>query len=571
MPNAIFEEPLEIEIGLIEAGPPGAGSYPYPHLIPASAVQKRVFRAAILENDFLTATFVPALGGRLLSIVDKRTSVDVLAAGSIVLRPTSAGRRGARLEAGIELHLDGRERLTSLAAVQFAAEEPNEDGPGGLWLAEAVTGTGLSWHLHVTVPEDRAELLFEARVFNRTYDPIPYAAGLVLPAMPDCRRDESVVFTSRDGNGIALTAERGKWSSCISEGMLRIARFGEPRMLAPRQLDTWHVRLIPFSGLNGVSAVSAAGAIFVGKDRIQIQPAGGFQGKVVLLTASGQSLEAPAEIHAGRTLDMPLPQPVSAAALMDAARHVVLKSESEWGAVPSGSIDKSHPSDQSYPSYVSASDEHLEQATFDVATRHIAHALLGTLALAAGDFAEAESRFEQSLLYNGEDHLTWWMKAMAKRLQEREDEESPELLNAHYLAPLDPTLRAESFLSQPPTLARDPSPILKPLDDYPETFVEVAALLVEARLFEQASRWIDEALRHTDLPLLRFLLAFSHLQASGLDFEAAEQIKAAAKLPVGPPYPWRPIEIRALASLAKRFPDDARLREWLEAIPSTML
>src|SRR5207237_1444363 len=119
-------------------------------------------------------------------------------------------------------------------------------------------------------------------------------------------------------------------------------------------------------------------------------------------------------------------------------------------------------------------DEELEDAAFDVATRHIAHALLGTRAVGSGDFAEADQRLEQALLYNAEDHLAWWMKAMAKRLSGEAAEEVPELLNAHYLAPLEPALRAESFLAQPVSMDREPNPLLKPLAEYPESFVEVA-------------------------------------------------------------------------------------------------
>jgi hypothetical protein len=140
-----------------------------------------------------------------------------------------------------------------------------------------------------------------------------------------------------------------------------------------------------------------------------------------------------------------------------------------------------------------------------------------------------------------------------------EEGESAELLNAHYLAPLEPALRAESFLSQPKRMEKDPSALLKPMAEHPENFVEVACLLLEAGLHEQAAYWIDEALRHEDLPMLRFLLAYAHLTQSGLEYEAAAQVEAVAKSEMTPPFPWREIEWQALDALSRRFPAEARL------------
>jgi tetratricopeptide (TPR) repeat protein len=560
MPSEVYEKPLELDIGLLEAGPPTRDSYPYPFLTSAGRSEKRTFRAVVLENPFLQATFIPALGGRLLSLLDKRTGIEILPQ-QVTLQP--GGRRGAVLSAGIELHLDGRERWTSLGPVQFAAEEADEDRPAGLWLAEAVTGTGVSWHLHVTMPEGRAELRFEARIFNRYRSDFPYSSGLLLPDMGESRSDGRVFFTAGEGQGIALIPERGIWSACSHEGSVVLSRFKDPRILAPRQLDTWAVSLIPFSGMKGISGISEAGAVYVGSDTVQLQAVTQVsQQKLVLLTSGGQTLEAPVDLYPEKLLELGLPEPAKAVALMDQAKNVSLRWEAEWP-----SIVAREPSRPLETHRVETTD--LESAAFNISTRHIANALLGNRAMAAGDFEEADARLEQSLLYNGEDHLSWWMKAMGKRLAGDEAEEVPELLNAHFLAPLEPALRAESFLRQPRSLEREPNALLKPLADYPESFIEVAALLVEAGLYEQASRWIDEALRHLDLPMLRYLLAYAHVQATTMDLEVADQLVAAARQPLSPPYPWRDVEIDAIETLAERFPADERLRGLLQLIQSS--
>ncbi|MFI5384547.1 MAG: hypothetical protein ACHQ50_00335 [Fimbriimonadales bacterium] len=593
MPSEIFEESIELEIGLLEAVTPTADSYPYPSLTPSGASEKRKFRAAILENPLLRATFVPALGGRLLSLFDKRTQVELLSSGPLI--PVADGRRGAHLSRGIQLHLDGGERLTSLGEAQFAKEEPDDERPPGLWLAEAVTGTGLSWHAHVSLPEDRAELRLEARVFNRTFDEIPYNGGLLVEGSAAGRAVESAagsahskpdskVFVIADGgNGIALMPERGAWSVEHDSDSLVLSRFDQPRMLAPRQLDTWVVSIRPFSGLHGVSAVSEAAALCVGEDLVQIQAATVLRNhKLVLLTRTGQTLEAPVEVFPERVLEMALPEPVRGVVLLDPSKREVLRWEGSEGISRKGRNPPPTPSrsgrenakvakggwDKSNRTYKTDEKADIEEATFEVATRHFAYAMLGERALGENDPVEAEDLLEQALLYNAEDHLAWWMKAIAIRLQATEADTSPELLNAHYLAPLEPALRAESFLSQPGTLEREPGVLLKPMAEFPEHFIEVAALLAEAGLFEQASRWIDECLRHVDLPMLRYLLAYAYLSATGLDLEAAEQVAAAAKQPIGPPYPWRRVEIAALEVLSKRFPQDQRLQELREIASS---
>lgn len=558
--SEIFEDVLELEIGLLEAGLPTAESYPYPSLTPTTAVVKRKFHCAILENPYLRATFVPGLGGRLLSLVDKRSSVELLPQR---LETLASGVRGATLTNGIELHLQGHVRHTSLAAVQFATEDPDEERPAGLWLGEAVTGTGMSWHLHVFLPEDRAELRLEARIFNRTVNSVFYNAGLLVGSEGTPVSDDHVFLTSSEGRGIALIPDRGSWSASRNDGRLRISRFESPRTMAGRQLDTWSFSIVPFSNLGRIVAASRNGALSVEDEAMRVQSTGQLaQHKLVLLTGQGETLEAPVDIYPEKVLEMKAPDSPSAVALLDPGKKALLSWNRE-SALREIGPGQERPTDRIAPI---AFDGDLNEETFDVPTRHIAQSILGTRALAAQDYEEAEYRFEQSLLYNGEDHLTWWLKAVAKRLKGEQFEEIPELLNAHYLAPLEPALRAESYLSQPQSMEKEPNPLLKPLDEYPETYIEVASLLLDAGLYEQAGRWIDESLRHVDLPILRYLLGYSHLQVSKLDFEAAKQVSAASRMPLGPPYPWRAIERKAITTLAERFPSDERLKKLVELI-----
>ena len=157
-----------------------------------------------------------------------------------------------------------------------------------------------------------------------------------------------------------------------------------------------------------------------------------------------------------------------------------------------------------------------------------------------------------------------YMKAACERRLSPEGER-PELINAHYLSPLEPTLRAEALLGQPMQEGSAPSPLLSALAEVPELLIEVACALIEDGLTQDAVRWIEEALRHADLPMLRYLLADAHLAVDPNGFEAAKELTLAGKAEVQPPFPWRPAELGALSRLSARFPEDASLKTWLAA------
>lgn len=112
-------------------------------------------------------------------------------------------------------------------------------------------------------------------------------------------------------------------------------------------------------------------------------------------------------------------------------------------------------------------------------------------------------------------------------------------------------------------MGKDPNPILLPLAENPENFIEVACLLIEMGVYGEATRWMDEAVRHKDLPMLRYLQAYCFLTGSRMAAEAAEQISNASRLGFSAPFPFRPVEKTALEALSARFPDDALLKRYL--------
>lgn len=556
MPTDAFEEALDLRIGLLESVAPAS---PYPLLRPLGREETRTFGAVLLENAYLRVTVLPGLGGRILSIFDKRTSTEILRPADLVAR--AGGRRGARLAAGIQVRLDGDDRPNDLGPVDTQVEEP----PEAVWIAESAGGTGLSFHLRIELPPERAELQLEARVLNRTRRPLPYNGALAFD-LGETVFDGETGYNPERRAGFRLRSDELEHAE-YADGRLVRARFAEVGVLGPRQVDVWRAVLTPFSGLDGLPAVSDDAAAFFDASRVQVQATEPIPGARVLLgLADGQTLEAPADLYPEHVLEIALEglaaDPV-ALALQDEGRRERLRT----GVALGGMIPTGGPAPASLPDPdVDAMDAtELRRLLFSPAYRALAHLELGHRDMAGGGYAQADERLETALLYNGDDPLNWWAKAMARRLGGAE-EEGPELPNAHYLAPLEPALRAEAFLAQSSNQGREANPLVAPLADKPEALVEVACLLLEIGVRAEASRWIDEALRHRDVAMLRYLAAWSLLGGSRMDAEAATFVAAAGRLPFEPPYPWREIERRALRDLAARFPGDGRLADYLRLV-----
>lgn len=555
MPSQVYEDVLPLPIGLLRAENPGPGdpAYPHPRLVPTGQEEMREFGSVVLENGLLRVTLVPALGGRIVSLVHIPSGKEVLERDA-ALRPVEGGRRGAWLPDGIQPTLDGGPRRNGLGRVDSLVLAPDEpEDPARVLLHELAVGDGFSWHLEVSLPPGRAEIAFEFRIHRR--EPGTARAnpglGLRLGRFAAHRWHHAWVLNAPDRD-LALAVE-GPLGGCRADGDVAwLTRFVEPVPFGERQWEAFTVRLAVFAGVGQVAAANAEAAMAVHDDRVAVAVTAPRDGHRLLLgIADGQTLEAPADLRADVPFVVPLegiPAKPVVLALRTPDRQEVLRWTAEPPTTPT--VPPAPPEPFALPQELE--DHALEALAFAPAAKAAVARELAHRALAGGEPSQAADHLERSLLYHAEDPLVWWLKAVAHRLAGDDADERPELPNAHYLTPLEPVLRAESFLRQN-VQTKEPSPLLRPLADFPDTLVEVAARLLEAGLISEASRFLDEALRHVDLPMLRLLQAYAFLKGSRMEAEAAEHVAAAAKLPEGPPYPWRRIEREALRWLAQRF------------------
>ncbi len=126
------------------------------------------FKAAILENDYLKAVFLPELGGRLWSLEDKTTGKELLYKNP-VFQPGNLALRNAWFSGGVEwnVSIKGHNPLTCaplFATEIFSGEEV------GLRLYEYERIREITYSIDVWLPKDSKFLIVHPRIENTSND-----------------------------------------------------------------------------------------------------------------------------------------------------------------------------------------------------------------------------------------------------------------------------------------------------------------------------------------------------------------------------------------------------------------
>ncbi len=123
------------------------------------------FCALILQNRFLKATFLPELGGRLVSLVDLETDRELLFFNP-VFQPANLAIRNAWFAGGIEWNVAQYGHTFHTCAPVFAARIEGLQGEPGLRLYDFERCKRLYWQIDFYLPEDSRILLAYTRVLN---------------------------------------------------------------------------------------------------------------------------------------------------------------------------------------------------------------------------------------------------------------------------------------------------------------------------------------------------------------------------------------------------------------------
>ena len=128
--------------------------------------QPRSFQAAIVENAYIRAVFLPELGGRLRSITDKETGEELLYVNP-VCQPGNLGLRNAWFSGGVEFNvgIKGHNPLTC-SPLHVAVDETPDGEVLRLYEFERIRGVVYS--VSAWVKEDSKALFIRCRIENCT-------------------------------------------------------------------------------------------------------------------------------------------------------------------------------------------------------------------------------------------------------------------------------------------------------------------------------------------------------------------------------------------------------------------
>jgi len=146
------------------------------------------FRTIVLENEYLAATFLPELGGRLYSLVYKPLQRELLARNP-VFQPANLALRNAWFSGGIEWNIGQFGHTFSTCAPLFAAAITGVHGEPGLRLYEFERCKRLFWQIDFYLPADSPLLLAYTRVVNPNDADVAmyWWTNIAVPEAPDVR------------------------------------------------------------------------------------------------------------------------------------------------------------------------------------------------------------------------------------------------------------------------------------------------------------------------------------------------------------------------------------------------
>lgn len=141
--------------------------YPYTRLL--DLTQRREvqnYRAFFLENDYLKATILPGMDGRIYSLYDKVSGREVFYRNNVV-KYSPLALRGAWISGGVELNFPDGHTVTTVSPV-YSLTRQNPDGSASVVVGNVDQVTGMYWQASLTLHPDEARLEQGVTLFNAT-------------------------------------------------------------------------------------------------------------------------------------------------------------------------------------------------------------------------------------------------------------------------------------------------------------------------------------------------------------------------------------------------------------------
>lgn len=153
----------------------GNVDYAYPYKVQDNYDRELVpteHETVVLENEYLKATFMPHLGGKLWSLYDKKEEKELLFENSVV-RPCHLGIRNAWLSGGVEWNCGYIGHNPFTCDRLHTAETKLEDGTPVLRFYQYERIRGIIYQMDFFLPEDSKLLYARMKIINPRYEVLP--------------------------------------------------------------------------------------------------------------------------------------------------------------------------------------------------------------------------------------------------------------------------------------------------------------------------------------------------------------------------------------------------------------
>ena len=141
--------------------------YPYTMLDDLTDQREtKSYQAVFLENEYLKATVLPSLGGRLYSLYDKASAREVFYRNNVVKYGLVA-LRGAWISGGVEFNFPDGHTTVTVSPVAWTLRQ-NPDGSATIAVGDTDRVTGMHWEVELTLRPGQARLEQRVTLFNPT-------------------------------------------------------------------------------------------------------------------------------------------------------------------------------------------------------------------------------------------------------------------------------------------------------------------------------------------------------------------------------------------------------------------
>ncbi|MBA3727491.1 MAG: DUF5107 domain-containing protein, partial [Armatimonadetes bacterium] len=328
MAVSVFEDQVELTIPIFqEVAAPRHERFDSPprRRYERTGNTKRSLRSLILENQYTRLAATNEFGGRVLSLFDKRSGVEVLRplndnlVGGIQFCP-SLGPNDARYSAG------------------FASVVQDSEDRAAVAVGSADWSCGLSYSAEISLGAESAAVDVQLRIFNRHLWPEEVMPKIAIFGM-GASASGNLGCLPANGTMLAVAVDPRLAKPYATEHALVIVRALTPdgiHTLPPHRTDKLSARLTHLPECDGVSHASNRAAISIGESGLGLWVSKPRPGHAILLgLENGETVEAPVDAypeHPTRlTLDNLASKPVLAV-VRDASKQEILRVDlsKEW-------------------------------------------------------------------------------------------------------------------------------------------------------------------------------------------------------------------------------------------------